>query len=95
MSRVDSVSSIKSGKRTRIRNDVPNRGTKIRELYDYFLRYRGIPVAVASNGNTLQRLQDDYGLDIRQIKRGTWVLAGEWNGSIYIDYIAQIVNAEE
>lgn len=87
--------SIKNGKRTRIRNDVPNKGTKIRGLYDYFLRYRGIPVAYASVGNTLQRLQNDYGLDIRKIKRGSWVLAGEWNGSIYIDYIAQIVNTEE
>lgn len=52
-------------------------------------------MAYASVGNTLQRLQNDYGLDIRKIKRGSWVLAGEWNGSIYIDYIAQIVNTEE
>jgi hypothetical protein len=98
MSRVDSVSSIKAGKRTRIRNDVPEEGTKVRELHDYFLRYRGIPVPFVcsrSFRNFLPRLQDDYGFDLRCIKRGIWVLAGEWKGSIYIDYIAQIVNTEE
>lgn len=53
----------------------------------------------------VENLRDFYGLDIRKLpidrKRGhgcgrgsgpaTWVLAGEWFGKVYIDYIADRV----
>lgn len=76
----------------------PREGTDLRELYDFFMERKGEPVNFAATnekGNRTYRrltdLQDRYGLDIRKLSRGCWVLAGEWRGSQYIDYIAEKV----
>jgi hypothetical protein len=60
---------------------------------------KGIPIEIApckdNKGYPLAQLIDVYGLDIRCLKRGVWkhpgrwVLAGEWHGRHYVDYIAQ------
>jgi hypothetical protein len=43
----------------------------------------------------LSDLQDYYGLDIRRISRGKWVLAGEWFGLTYLDYIQEHLTSLE
>jgi hypothetical protein len=99
--RVESVSALKRIKHGHGRTALyPHEGTRTRALYDLFKANEGIPIGdlslSVSDHNTLIRLQDFYGLDIRCIHRGghqrgksTWVLAGEWFGSRYVDYIAQ------
>jgi hypothetical protein len=70
----------------------PRPGSKIGELYDLFKANEGIPIQLTishSKHHRLRPLIDTYGLDIRCIRRGTWVLAGEWFGSEYVDYIAR------
>lgn len=72
----------------------PREGTKTRALYDLFYAHKGelILISAASNGGSdtrLSQLIDVYGLDIRNIKAGCWILAGEWFGRKYVDYIAQ------
>lgn len=92
--RVESVSALKRIKHGHGRTVLyPHEGTRTRALYDLFKANEGIPIGdlslSVSDHSTLARLQDFYGLDIRCIRRGTWVLAGEWFGSRYVDYIAQ------
>lgn len=52
-----------------------------------------------NNGRTLDHLRDTYGLDVRCRKLGVpgrphggtrsqWLLAGEWHGRVYLDYVA-------
>jgi hypothetical protein len=73
----------------------PREGTRRRELYDLFKANEGIPIRAKftrCDRGSMSALQDSYGLDIRCLRRGpgsTWVLAGEWFGSEYVDYIAQ------
>jgi len=82
----------------------PRDGTKLRALYDLFMANKGTPVEVKIFGNSkfgtktgaavrLEQLRSFYGMDIRCIKRrghlpGIWVLAGEWFGPPYVDYVA-------
>jgi hypothetical protein len=81
----------------------PQDGTRRRELYDVFKANEGIPIRVKLNHDrgdhtAITALRDTYGLDIRLLRRGpgaTWVLAGEWFGSEYVDYIAQRIKQHE
>ena len=72
---------------------LPREGTKRRELYDYLQANKGNVITVSfapGHGKSeLAALQDFYGLDIRRIRHRQWVLAGEWFGSEYCDYIAE------
>ena len=81
---------------------IPRPGTKLRELYDLFQMNKGIvieePLTMRYNYTYFIFLRDFYGLDIRKIGevhkgrgRGTgrWILAGEWFGANYVDYIAR------
>lgn len=83
-----------SGKRKQGANSVPREGTKWRAMYDLLMANKGIPVDIPlnefgkSHGRIVAALRDFYGLDIVRISRGRWVLAGEWKGSQYVDYIA-------
>jgi hypothetical protein len=87
--RVETVSSMK-GNASRRGHDRPSAGTKLGDLYDLFKANEGIPIAWRQgSGRSLEQLQDFYGLDIRCIRSGIWVLAGEWFGSEYVDYIAR------
>ena len=78
-------------------NAAPHEGTKLRALYDLFMANKGIviekPITMGEPPGRiyarLSALRDFYGLDIRKIRNGHWVLAGEWFGRVYVDYIAQ------
>jgi hypothetical protein len=79
------------------RNSIPSEGTKLRALYDLFHASRGqvIDFSRPGNGRPFNDLIDYYGLDIRRISRGKWVLAGEWFGKIYLDYIQEHLTSLE
>jgi hypothetical protein len=83
---------------------IPRQGTKIRELWDLFQNKRGevviFPLNTLYNKSVLNALTDFYGLDIRCLSHksagrgkgscpGQWILAGEWFGNEYKDYIAE------
>lgn len=76
--------------------DIPREGTKLRSLYDVFQANKGIVIAGGFGDRRISRkmedLRDYYGLDIRRIRNGHWVLAGEWFGLKYVDYIAERLN---
>lgn len=75
-------------------NEAPREGTKLREAYDLFVANKGKPVSFKRRTNRLiDDLIDYYGLDIRCIRNGQWVLAGEWFGRSYQDYIAEHLEA--
>jgi hypothetical protein len=87
-----SVSASKGIKQGRPSAPHPHEGTRTRELYDFFKANEGVPLKLTSSRKDrakIAALQDVYGLDIRCLWHGTWVLAGEWFGSRYVDYIAQ------
>jgi len=68
----------------------PREGSKLRETYDLLMSNKGVTIDINLGylPGHLYQLMDYYGLDIRMIKRGRWVLAGEWFGTTYVDYIA-------
>jgi len=86
------------GRRTAPTQLRPREGTRIRGLYDMFMERRGLPIEWSVNyltARAIDDLRDYYGLDIRNLGYGRWVLAGEWFGPTYIDYIAdRIAKAE-
>jgi hypothetical protein len=104
--RCQSVGNImnRKGSKGRIQN-IPNEGSKIREVYDQFQASKGVPIewSYKTSGccgrRLMQDLKDYYGLDIRRIQSGSsktgrkslYVLAGEWFGSEYVDYIAKVI----
>lgn len=77
----------------------PREGTRLRAIYDLFQSNKGKPVEYHSTVDkaAIPKLIDFYGLDIRCLQNGSsrtgrksqWVLAGEWFGKVYIDYIAE------
>lgn len=79
---------------------IPRPGTRLREIYDLFYDNRGIPVHFSTshkdpkmnNGTNLIQLRDLYGMDIRRLKKNTYILAGEWFDTEYKDYIAERMN---
>lgn len=94
--KIASVSQIKRGNYDRFAK-LPREGSRLREAYDFFVSSRGIPVAVLLSTyprTTIDNLRDYYGLDIRCIESGKWVLAGEWFGKHYVDYIAAVMASE-
>jgi hypothetical protein len=86
-------------------NDKPSEGSRIREIYDLLMASKGRVVLIdlthSGDDRRLASLQDFYGLDIRIVRRGRRragrsteiVLAGEWFGRVYIDYIAEHLNS--
>jgi hypothetical protein len=74
--------------------DVPKPGTQLRLLYDFFKRNAGymvrVPLVCRSMGNQTklrQQLIDFYGFDLRYGGPNNWLLAGEWVGAHYVDYV--------
>ena len=81
--------------------DKPQDGTLLRENFERLHARKGLPVELAGNpirrNNHIRLLTDFYGLDIRLVQRSDkrvarpplHVLAGEWFGRVYVDYIAE------
>ena len=74
----------------------PREGTRLRAIYDMFKGKPGLPIRFnAGRSNdyiAFTQLRDFYGLDIRRVdrnKQGMWILAGEWFGSRYRDYVEE------
>lgn len=102
MRTVSAHSATHKGKRPL--QKVPRIGTKLREIYELFQMNKGVvieaPLTVLYNQAYITYLTDFYGLDIRRIgnieynghrgrRAGKWILAGEWFGSEYVDYISR------
>lgn len=82
------------GKRRAPVSSAPREGTKIREVYDLFQANKGRVINFTQpSGNITDNLTDYYGLDLRCVGYGKWILAGEWFGKIYVDYIAERIAA--
>jgi hypothetical protein len=88
----------------RVKDVLPREGTVTRKVYDMFMASRGVPIAFSHSAldrrhkcnmcSILEALRSRYGLDIRVLEPGKWVLAGEWFGKNYIDYIAAHLNED-
>jgi len=76
---------------------MPLPGTNIRALFDFLQENKGIPVILPpkkSLCSALTNLRDIWGLDIRHVGYGRrYMLVGEWFGRVYIDYIAERLEA--
>lgn len=73
----------------------PKPGTKLRGIYDLFQENKGLPLHFPTSGSSgLYQLTDFYGLDIIRLKKNTWLLAGEWYGKVYVDYVAERILKE-
>ena len=89
MGKVFTAGAIK-GASQHLKRDIPKEGSKIREMYDLFYSNRGkiIDITIDSGGyNRKSYLENSYGLDIRRISKEKWILVGEWDGKVYIDYV--------
>jgi hypothetical protein len=85
------VSELKHSSRRHLRA-YPEEGTRARAVYDRLYAYKGRPVFIAdllkgNRGRTLGDLRDYYGCDIRRVNYRHHLLAGEWFGSEYVDYV--------
>ena len=69
----------------------------MRAAFDEFQANKGIPIefrADVHNPRIMASLIDFYGLDIRHAgRKSQYILAGEWIGKVYIDYIAERLKA--
>jgi hypothetical protein len=77
---------------------VPAEGTKVRATYDLFMAHKGEPISFSRDRHhpfIIDRLVDTWGLDIRRIGKGRYLLAGEWFGIEYVDYVALRFHALE
>jgi hypothetical protein len=85
--RTASASSLKRDSDKR--QALPREGTRLRFLYDLFQSNRGkiVSFSLARAGKDVASLVDFYGLDIRTIGKRRWLLAGEWQGKEYVDYV--------
>ena len=97
-----SVSEMKGQfKRAEYVEKPPREGTRLREIYDMFKEKPGLPIHWSTHTNeciALGQLRDFYGLDIRRVdkhRRGLWILAGEWFGSRYRDYVQERLRGED
>lgn len=87
------VSELKHSSRRHLRA-YPDEGTRVRAVYDRLYANKGRPVFIADllRGNNrssraLSDLRDYYGCDIRRVSYRHHLLAGEWFGSEYVDYV--------
>lgn len=84
--------------------DHPAEGSYLHKLFQLLHDHKGRPVRVywkqwfldsRQYAGALTSLEDIYGLDIRDVpgKKGWKILAGEWFGKVYIDYVAETITA--
>lgn len=99
--RVLTVSEIKGGWRSHcVQRDYPAPGTAADQVYRRLVADKGRAVFVGDITaayrfkRAIADLMDFYGLDIRKgPRRGWYILAGEWFGSHYSDYVVQAIDA--
>lgn len=85
----------------------PRDGSRLRKVYDLLQKNKGRSFDVDREdckaiGESRFQLEDFYGLDIRCTRKGdrrtnrksSYVLAGEWFGRVYVDYIAEHINSD-
>jgi hypothetical protein len=85
--RGDSVASLKGKSRLQ---PLPQQGTRIRKVYDALLEHAGHPVQLtATEAECIPPLRDIYCCDITPTGHHTYVLVGEWDDKVYIDYVKQ------
>lgn len=89
-----SAAQIKRGFKTAIQQ-LPNEGSKVRELFDLFMAYKGQIIQFDTTnveykkrqfGSRIKYLQVMYGLDIVHVGLRKWRLVGEWIGAKYVSY---------
>ena len=101
MTRSASVAAMRRRSAATTRRDLPREGTLLRLVYDLLYEHRGryVPHAewraaielVGSNpkmSGVVAQLRDYYGCDVRPHWGGP-MLAGEWVGRAYVDYVAE------
>ena len=85
-----SCAQIKKGFKTPI-NQFPRAGSKVRELFDLFMEYKGHVIDMSSSDKTIDMrvkyLRDFYGMDIRHSGKCCWIFVGEYIGAKYVSYI--------
>ena len=90
-------------KKTRTIHEVPRDGSELRRIYDLLQANKGKPVELGDvRPWEIIPLEDFYGLDIRKVGRKSFktgapslhLLAGEWFGRVYIDYVAERMDGE-
>ena len=103
--RLETVHSIRRRGSVAPLQSEPAPGTRIREIYDNLQRSKGLPVALTlsdADRVRISSLVNFYGLDVRNIQKGNsrtgraslYVLAGEWFGRVYVDYIAEHIDSD-
>lgn len=98
--KMESAAAAKGIPQSHKGNLLPAEGTRLRRTYDLLMANKGIPIeehltrfgGADGNGQEIEQLRNFYGLDIRRLAYGRWVLAGEWFGRVYHDYIADRIN---
>lgn len=88
-----SCAQIKRGFKTAIQQ-LPKEGSKVRQLYDLFMEYKGQIIQFdydglkykSEFGTRIKYLQVMYGLDIAHVGLRKFRLAGEWIGPKYVSY---------
>lgn len=85
--------------RDHTKGDYPAAGTVARQVYDLLFEQKGRPVDLSAapfgssqRHNALNCLRDFYGCDIRRTRSHTYILAGEWFGAHYSDYVNQAID---
>lgn len=90
--RAMSAAALKRGKQTALQS-YPREGSKIRQFYDALNANKGLityyPTGKQELSYMANCLRDYYGLDVRYMGKGQWILAGEWFGVGYVDYCAE------
>ena len=93
--RQETVESLKGNKKHGAPlQRIPKEGTRTRELYDLLQANKGKiiykSITRVYNSVFVRALTDFYGLDIRNLGYGKWILAGEWSkDGTYVDYISE------
>ena len=90
--RVSSAAVMKGMKQGTKCRERPDPAARLGVLFDLLMSKRGLRVDGPLHRGDIGRLRDFYGLDIRSLGRNGWVLAGEWVGRVYVDYIAERIS---
>lgn len=97
--RVLTAAEMKNNRRGARTHKIPAEGSQLRQLYDLLQASKGVPLDISAyqilgrnSARAIADLTDYYGLDVRNLasdRHPRWVLAGEWFGRVYVDYVAE------